>query len=133
MLSAVNDGTSVRATIEEIGVQAAAQRYVQHMENRYEWDDLIDAFWSGDDETGQKLPSDLLWRMLLAAIHECPDDDEMLWRLGDGPIDNNSVDPEIREALFQARDRDPKVMRLFEAMRRQLPTKSGITEGSWFT
>jgi hypothetical protein len=128
----VGDDLSVVATVEAMGVDAAARRYVSYMSGADEPGDLTAAIWSGDDEDGNKLPTEWLWNLSLAVIHHCPDDDEMLWRLGDGPIDNNCVDPEIGRRLFEVRDTDPKVMLLFLAMRRMLPSKWGVSDGPWF-
>lgn len=128
-----DDRDPIIALIDSIGVDAAAQRYVVHMSGVHDANlDLMDAFWSGDGAS-RLLPLELRWNLLLAAIHQCPDDDELLWRLGDGPVDNNAVDPEIRRRVFAARATDAKVQRLFEAMRRQLPIKDRITDGAWYT
>jgi hypothetical protein len=37
----------------------------------------------------------------------------------------------MAERIYRERERRPKLRRLFEAMRRELPTE-GVTDGFWF-
>lgn len=90
-----------------------------------------EAVWFGDDEKGEALPQDLHWRLALAALAASPDEDGELWLLGDGPFDRLAEDHEMIEQLYAEREHNPKVRRLFEAMRRELPNE-GVTDGWWF-
>lgn len=122
---------SLISSIENPGVHEVARRYVEQLVAGSELDAISLAIWSGDDDHG-RLPASLLWNVLIEIIHQCPDDDRLLWQIGDGPIDNNCIDSEIKRRLFLARDSDPKVLALFQAMRRMLPTMWDVHDGGWF-
>jgi hypothetical protein len=121
-------GLDVKALITEVGVEELARRYVAGEDESTE---VMLAVVFGDDEHGDPLPMDLWWQIGIAALHACPDDDGALWSLGDGTFDHMRAHAGIDERLLAERRHDPKVARLFEAMRRQLPNE-GVTEGFWF-
>jgi hypothetical protein len=90
-----------------------------------EW--INDAVWIGEDSDGSQLPTELRWQLVMAAFHACPiDDDGTLWFLGDGPFDHLATEPGITERVLALRETDPKVQRLFAAMRAQPGT------GGWW-
>jgi hypothetical protein len=136
--------------IESLGVGQIGRwwvtRLVAHLEahgrgERPRPDDEMDeviraALWEGDDEAGNPLPVDLRWQLVLAALAACPEDDRLLWCLGDGPFDNlgpevDSNGQQISERRKAERASNPKLRRLYEAMRRTLPAE-GVTSGPWF-
>ena len=67
----------------------------------------------------------------MAALEACPDNDQDLWLLGDGPFDQLASEPGMIKRFYRERDSRPKLRRLFEAMRRELPS-DGVTDGWWF-
>ena len=97
-----------------------------------EW--IVDAVWFGQDLVENHmamLPLSLRWDLAIAALEACPDDDGDLWCLGDGPFDQLAAEPGIIERFYVEREARPKLRRLFEAMRRELPSE-GVTDGWWF-
>jgi hypothetical protein len=132
--------------IQSLGVDEVGRRYVallvadldairrgEREQRRSEAEHLIhDAVWIGEDESGQPLPVDWRWELVLSALAACPDDDGLLWCLGDGPFDHLRGDGhDIDDRMRLERSSNPKLQRLFEAMRRTLPAE-GVTSGAWF-
>jgi hypothetical protein len=120
--------TPTRDLIAELGVVEVGRRYVTRGR---EWDELALAVFDGTDERGEELPLELWWDIMMAALEACPDDDGSLWLLGDGPFDHMRARPGVNERLLEERTRNPKAARLFEAMKRELPSE-GVTTGFWF-
>jgi hypothetical protein len=136
--------------IESLGADEVGRRYVawlvDHLaahrrgERPVPDDELAEviraALWEGEDEEGQPLPVDLRWQLALAALSACPDDDVVLWCLGDGPFDimGFEVDGEgqrIYDRMRAERSSNAQLGRLSEAMRRAL-LDEGVTSGPWF-
>jgi hypothetical protein len=132
--------------IQSLGVDGVGRRYIallvadleairrgERAPRRDETEDLIhDAVWIGEDELGQLLPITWRWELVLSALAACPDDDRLLWCLGDGPFDHLRGDgDDIDDRIRLERSSNPKLQRLSEAMRRTLPA-DGVTSGPWF-
>ena len=118
--------------IEAMGVAEVGRRYLAALrapdDDPDKW--ILDAVWFGEDLEGA-LPLDLRWDLVFAALEACPDNDGDLWCLGDGPFDHLVAEPGTAERIYQERATRPKLQRLFEAMRRSLPSE-GVTSGYWF-
>jgi hypothetical protein len=123
------DRKSVVSQIAALGVDEVGRMYAAREVD----DDLRMAVFLGVDEHGEPLPVGNWWRLILAAVDACPNDDEaMLWSLGDGAIDHiRGRDGTMSEQVLAARGDHPKLMRVFEVMRAGLPAE-GVTTGFWF-
>lgn len=127
---------SVAARVEALGTDEIGRRYLGALRSPRDHEDrwIVDAVWFGydlDERRGQELPLELRWELVMAALEACPDDDGDLWCLGDGPFGHLAAEPGIVARLYDERERRPKLRRLFEAMRRELPNE-GVTDGWWF-
>jgi hypothetical protein len=136
MLEEVDEPDSVAARVEALGAEEIGRRYwpAYWASEAHEDVWIVDAIWSGQDlpERGrQDLPLDLRWTLVMAALEACADDDDDLWCLGDGPFDHLAAEPGMMARIYEERERRPKLRRLFEAMRRELPSE-GVTDGWWF-
>jgi hypothetical protein len=126
------DAPDVRALIEELGVGEVGRRYVARTwDTEFNEDWILFAVSHGWDEESRPLPIDLRWQLALAALEASPDDDVALWLIGDGPFDHLAVEPGMKERIYGERETNARVRRLFDAMRRQLPSE-GVTGGWWF-
>jgi len=128
------DGTdSVAARIEALGADEVGRRYLPALRSPNESEDawVVDAVGFGQDLDGGDLPLDVRWELVMAAVEACPDDDDDLWCLGDGPFDELAAEPGMIERFYEERARRPKLRQLFLAMRRELPSE-GVTNGWWF-
>lgn len=121
----------LRERVEDVGVDEIGRRYLAALRapgRRNQW--IVDAVWFGG--TGEEvLPVELRWELVMAALDACPDDDGELWCLGDGPFDHLAAEPGMVERIHAEREGNPKLRRLFEAMRRKLP-EEGVEDGWWF-
>ena len=119
--------------IASLGVGEVGRRYLAALRAGDSMDTwwIVEAVWFGHDESGCALPTDLRWQLVMAALNACPEDDGDLWLLGDGPFDQLAENLSIVERFYAERERNPKLRRLFTAMRRELPTE-GSTHGWWF-
>jgi hypothetical protein len=132
----MDEADSVAARVEALGADEIGRRYwlVPSGYGAHEDYWIVDAIYFGEDlhELGNKpLDLKLRWTLVMAALEACPDDDGELWRVGDGPFDVLRIEPGMAERIYRERERRPKLRRLFEAMRRELPTE-GVTDGFWF-
>jgi hypothetical protein len=122
------------ARVGAMGLPEVGRRYLRALSAPSDGPDhwIVDAVWFGHDldENGSAdLPLGLRWDLAMAALDVCPDDD--LWLLGDGPFDQLAAEPGMIERLRAERAVRPKLLRLFEAMRRELPSE-GVNDGWWF-
>lgn len=132
----VSERDTVATRVEAMGVAEVGQRYLAALQAPDDDPDkwIVDAVWFGQDlyeNHMAELPLSLRWDLALAALEACPDDDGDLWCLGDGPFDQLAAEPGMIKRIYRERDTRPKLRRLFEAMRRILPSE-GVTSGWWF-
>ncbi|MGB8862318.1 MAG: hypothetical protein WCC60_23890 [Ilumatobacteraceae bacterium] len=127
---------SVAARVDAIGADEVGRRYLHALaapsDDPDNW--IVDAVWFGNDlrENGRaELPLGLRWDLAMATLEACPDNDGDLWLLGDGPFDQLAAEPGMIKRFHAERETRPKLLRLFEAMRRELPSE-GVTDGWWF-
>jgi hypothetical protein len=133
----IDGADSVAARVEALGADEVGRRYWLLSRGGFaahEDDWILDAIYSGEDLTEldrEPLDLELRWTLVMAALEACPDDDGELWRVGDGPFDILRIEPGMEARIHRERERHPKLRRLFEAMRRELPSE-GVTDGFWF-
>lgn len=122
----------LRQQVDDLGVDEVGRRYLGALASHGKGPDawVVDSVWFGS-AGDERLPVSLRWELVLAALDAFPDDDRDLWCLGDGPFDHLAAERGMIERIYAEREHNPKLQRLFEAMRRELP-KEGVHDGWWF-
>jgi len=121
------DALSVRECIVQLGVAEVGVRYVN---GDFGWGDLGLAVFTGEDELGVGLPSELWWDIAMAALDACPDD-ESVELLGEDIFDRMRARPGFADRLLDEGTRNSRVARLFAVMERALRSER-VTSGFWF-
>ena len=143
----MESATRVADLAEQLGADEVGRRYIARLASTVfsasvrnevgegsgdQLDEAVyQAVWLGEESDGRPLPVELRWDVTMATLRACPDDDGLLWCLGDGPFDHMLNVPELRRRLSTGRGADLYVDRLVGAMQRTLPGE-GVTDGWWF-
>ena len=81
---------------------------------------------------GEGLPDDLYFEIILAAIDEAGADEDLLWCLGDGPVDHLADrDPRWPRRFHQQRANSEAVDLMFRVMQRYYAVTLELDAGWW--
>jgi hypothetical protein len=119
-----------------MGVDEVGRRYLSALRARDDDPDawIVDAVWFGHDldESGSaELSLTLRWDLVMAVLDACPDDDDRSLVVGRWTVRSAGRRGGNDRALLSRAGHASEARRLFEAMRRELPSE-GVTDGWWF-